>query len=77
MPQETEDEFRGLIVCHIQPNQAVIRVRPIRAIEISIQAEKSGLREAVQDRNQILIVGAARGYVHANDTETQPPLTQQ
>ena len=77
MPQEPADEFGRPVIRHVQPNQAVTRVRPIRATEITIEAEKSGLRQPVQCRNQVLIVCTPGGQVQTNDAEVYPPPTQQ
>jgi len=42
MPQEPADEFGRPVIRHVQPNQAVTRVRPIRATEFTIEAKKVG-----------------------------------
>ena len=77
MPQEPADEFGRPVIRYIQPNQAVTRVRPIRAKEIAIEAEESGLRQPAQCRDQVLIVRTPGGQIHANDAEVYPPPTQQ
>src|SRR5712691_5297336 len=56
VPKKAPDEFGCPVISHVQPHQAIIRVNPIGAIEVSIQAEKGWLRQVMQQRDQIFVV---------------------
>src|SRR5438132_1646844 len=61
---------------HIQPDQTIMRMRPIWTIEITIQAEESRVRQSVEQGDQVLIFGSRRSNVATDDTKTKSPLTQ-
>jgi hypothetical protein len=77
MFQKAPNELGSAPPSHVQPDQTITCMCPFRAVEIPVQSEKGGLRQAMQQGYQILIVGTQVGKVHADCADANSPLTQQ
>src|SRR5688572_31790200 len=77
MTKESPDELSSLSPPHVQPHQAIGSMRPIGTKEIAIQTEESRVRQLMKCCDQVFIIGPGGSDLHADDPETNPPLTQQ
>ena len=75
--QKTANELRRAIIRYVQPNQAIVWMRPPGPAEISIEAEESRSGEAMKQWNQVFILGARSANFDADDPKSNPSLTQQ
>src|SRR5437763_10687944 len=76
MLQEKPNELRLLSVWHIQVNKCVVGVAQGALEEITIVGEECGLRQAMEQRNEVFVKRAVSGKVNANLTERNSPLAQ-
>ena len=77
MPQKTADELCRVVVRHLEPDQAVIRVRPVGSEKVSIQTEERRLQEAMKNGDQVFVLRACRRHFNAHDAKSDPRFTQQ
>ena len=76
MFQKASDKLRRLLPSHVQPNQTVTAMRPVRAVEVLIEAEESRVGQPVKDWNEIPILGPGSSDLDADNAEADTPLTQ-
>src|SRR5437588_10819752 len=77
LTQKAPYKLSGHSASDVQPRQAISRMGPVRTVEITIQTEESRIGKAVQGRKQILVLRSRRRDLDADDTEMDPPATQQ